>query len=93
MTKNQRMKIAKEKYINYCNSNDTCLEDVYKSYSIYKARAWSYCKELMQDYCGYNLRVISHNSNIFTAGFEFQDEFGVNYFMYITPTYDIMIEV
>lgn len=93
MSKNQQMKRAKEKYYDYRNSYAYCLEDVYGSHSIHKTRAWRYCNELMQKYCGCNLKIISYNKNIFTAGFEFTNESGKLCFMYITPNYDIDIEL
>lgn len=47
------------------------LEDVYGSYSIKKARAYAYCKELCDRYNGYDFCITSANVFAFTASFDF----------------------
>lgn len=47
------------------------LDDVYGSYSIDKARAYTYCKELCDKYDGYDFCITSANSFMFTVSFEF----------------------
>lgn len=68
MTKRQR-----EIYEAYLNSHDYDLDDAYGRYSEKKRRAWDNCKSLMFKNEGNNLRVISHNGYMFTAGFLFDD--------------------
>lgn len=69
------------------------LEDVYKSHSVAKQNAYDYCKRLQEKYNGYDFRIISANTFIFTAGFKFVDvETGVIKFMHITPSYDTIVD-
>ena len=73
-------------------SEDYNLDNVYKSYSRNKSLAWDYCKNLMEKYNGHGLKVISHNLNMFTAGFIYEsgdDE----YLMYITKSADSPIKL
>jgi hypothetical protein len=43
---------------------------------------------------GWNLCVISKNTNIFTAGFQFIGaETGIMKFMYITPLYEVVVNM
>lgn len=87
MTKYNR--IARQHYADYINSNATDLDDVYSNYSIYKARAYNRCRDLMLDMNGWGLRILSHNSQAFTVGFEYLDsETGEICFAYITKDYD-----
>lgn len=89
-----RERAALNQYPYYQQSNATELCDVYDSYSIAKARAYSYCVRLMQEHDGWGLRIISHNVFMFTAGFLFRDhETGALKFMYITKSYDTAVEV
>ena len=77
---------------NYELSNDFSLDSVYKTYSMDKSLAWDYCKNLMEKYNGHGLKVISHNLNMFTAGFIYEsgdDE----YLMYITKLADRPIKL
>ena len=77
---------------NYELSNDFSLDSVYKTYSMDKSLAWDYCKNLMEKYNGHGLKVISHNINMFTAGFIYEsgdDE----YLMYITKSADRPIKL
>ena len=48
-----------------------CLYDVYKSFSVAKLLAWEYCKDKCSELNGRNLIVLSHNSSVFTAAFEY----------------------
>ena len=73
-------------------SEDYNLDNVYKSYSRNKSLARDYCKNLMEKYNGHGLKVISHNLNMFTAGFIYEsgdDE----YLMYITKSADRPIKL
>lgn len=47
------------------------LDDVYKSYSVAKLHAWEYCQRMCDKMNGRRLTVLSHNSNFFTAAFEY----------------------
>lgn len=47
------------------------LDDVYGSYSIEKARAYTYCKELCDRYDGYDFCITSANTFTFTVSFYF----------------------
>ena len=71
----------------FLDSTDRTLHDVYATYSIAKEKAYAYCVQLMNKYNGYDLRIISHNTNKFTVGFigYVNDELC---FFYITADYD-----
>ena len=90
----KRQTIAKNainSYVHYFKGRT--LDDVYKSYSAAKQNAYDYCKRLQDKYNGYDFRIISANTFIFTAGFKFVDvETGVIKFMYITPSYDTIVD-
>lgn len=76
-------------YQRYNHSADTQLEDVYGRYSDKKARAYAYCRNLMSKYDGYDFRIISYNTYMFTCGFKFRDPATDELtFAYITPTYN-----
>lgn len=47
------------------------LDDVYGSYSIEKARAYTYCKWLCDRYDGYDFCITSANTFAFTVSFDF----------------------
>lgn len=51
--------------------NPLTLDDVYKSYSAAKCGAWEYCRYKCERMNGRRLTVLSHNSNFFTAAFEY----------------------
>ena len=76
-------------YQRYNYSADTQLNDVYGRYSDKKARAYAYCRNLMRKYDGYDFRIISYNTFLFTCGFKFRDPATDELtFAYITPTYN-----
>lgn len=76
-------------YQRYTYSDDTQLMDVYGRYSDKKARAYAYCRNLMLKYDGYDFRIISYNTFMFTCGFMFRDPATDELtFAYITPTYN-----
>lgn len=79
-------------YENYMNSMDYDLLDAYTTCSCAKHRAWEYCRELQQEKNGAGLKVISHNTFMFTAGFTFEED-GTEKFMYITPSKDEVFEI
>ena len=57
----------------YLRSNDYSLFDAYENVSRAKYRAWEHCEALCKEHDGWDLKVISHNSFQFTAGFEFEN--------------------
>lgn len=83
---------ALSRYESYKRSNATSLYHVYSSYSHAKAEAWEYCVRLMGEKDGHGLRIISSNSYMFTAGFEYEED-GKQMFMYISPSKDVAVEV
>ena len=77
----------------YERSTARTLSDVYKSFSDAKWFAYDYCLNLMDEYDGFDLRIISANTFIFTVGFRFIDpETGVVKFMYITPEHNTIVD-
>lgn len=84
---NKECKIALSKFNDWYYSSAKELYQVYGSYSQAKENAMNYCKEMMKKYEGYDLRIISHNSNVFSVGFIFKDD-GKKIFAYITRDYD-----
>lgn len=90
-------KQAIEAYTRYKKSTAYSLCDVYGRFSDNKRRAWEQCEETC-DYCGgYDLKVISHNTCFFTAGFEYLDPADIDKpnggarFVYITANYSVDI--
>ena len=74
-------------------SSDTELSHIYGRFSENKARAMRYCEALMEKLNGRDLRIISHNSMVFSVAFLFEDsETGVCCMAYITRDYDRYFE-
>jgi len=87
MTNNERTAIANITTYNY--STNYSIYDAYERPSRKKVNAWDYCKKLCEKYKGSNLKVVSFNTFIFTAGFTFTDpETKEEMYMHITPTYN-----
>lgn len=63
------------------------LDDVYRSYSADKARAYRYCRELCDKYDGFGFRITGHNCNMFSVGFDFEAN-GRTYRAHITKAYN-----
>lgn len=76
----------------YFLSDTYSLDEAYKTYSAYKSEAWKYCRDLESKYDGHDLKVISHNLNVFTAGFIYESD-DKQYLMYITKSADRPIEL
>lgn len=77
----------------YEKSTATNLSEVYGRYSTKKAEAFNYCLNLMKRYNGWGLRILTHNSFVFTAGFEFVDPITSHAMvMYITPSKNEAVE-
>lgn len=90
MTNNELKRRAKTAYAIYKLRDAVTLDDVYGSYSVYKARAYRDCIDTMVMLDGYDFRIISHNVNIFTCGFRYKMN-EIEMFMYITPNYRVSI--
>lgn len=74
---------------NYARYKASTARDLYGAYttpSYKKRRAWEYCRETCAAAGGHDLRVVSWNTFVFTAGFTFTDADGVPTFCYITPS-------
>lgn len=89
----ENTKTIKLQYHMYNNSDDLTIWDAYKNPSRRKEQAWKYCKNLCNDFNGRNLKVVGHNTTIFSAGFVFdiedEDTGEVNMiYCHITPSYD-----
>jgi len=75
-------------------SNAKDLNDVYGEFSSAKYIAWKHCEHACKVLNGTDLKVITHNSCTFTAGFQFIDkETGVIRFMYISPTFKYIVDM
>ena len=81
--KTQNTKTLKQAYKNYMQSSNYNLNDIYKSYSYSKARAFDYCKNLCNKYSGQDLKIICGNTFTFSAGFTYSQD-NKNYFVFIT---------
>ena len=72
-------------YATYLKSSARELSDVYKNWSGAKEVAMRSCRDLCASLHGYNLRILSHNSQFFSVGFMYLDRpAGALMFMYIT---------
>ena len=85
---NKDCRIALSKMNDWYYSSAKELWQVYDRYSHAKENAMNYCKEMMKKYDGFDLCIISHNSNVFSVGFIFKDDEGKKIFAYITRDYD-----
>lgn len=82
----KQVKSVLRHYDRYSRSFDRELSDVYGTYSVFKERAYSDCLRKMAQHNGYDGRIVSHNSNIFTFGFRFVNADGERCYCHITPT-------
>lgn len=57
----------------YLDSNDYSLFNVYESVSRNKWSAWEHCETVCKEHDGWDLKILSHNTWQFTAGFEFEN--------------------
>ena len=93
MRKSEQIKCAEKAKSIYDHSDLYELEDCYRSYSIFKSRAYREIRDEMHSKGGQELRIISHNVNVFTCGYTYQDrETGVLKFVYHTPSYRVEID-
>ena len=93
MTIREREKTAKANINAFNRSDWRNIWQAYNRPSYNKEKAWARCEEICKDHNGYNLKVISRNTFVFTAGFESVDlETGVCLFTLITPNYVTTVE-
>ena len=72
----KKMYITGKKARNFINQYEAiryprCLYDVYKSFSENKLLAWAYCQAKCSEMNGRNLTVLSYNTSVFSAAFEY----------------------
>lgn len=67
--KHTNSKLIVDAYYRYLKSNDSRLWDVYKKVSMAKVNAYEYCNAKKRELNGRDLKIVSHNSQLFTVGF------------------------
>ena len=77
---------------NYWNSFRRCLDDCYERPSKAKLNAIIACKKYAIKYCGYDFRICTYNSQIFTCAFRFKEN-EIEYLCYMTPSYNYKIRL
>ena len=85
ITNNKQIKGAFYSYVHGVPARS--LDEVYCNYSNAKRRAWIYCEDLMKEYEGSDMRILSYNSQAFTIGFIGYVN-GLKHFFYITKDYN-----
>lgn len=94
MTNREKERQAIKHYQAWKRSKDYALEFAYNSFSVHKAQAWRYCQTKQAELNGNGLKIISYNTCIFTAGFEYYDEKAQTLkFYYITPSYECAVDI
>lgn len=93
MTQKQKERSAREHYRAYLMSEMTSLSKAYGRWSARKERAFEHCQALCKEADGYGLKIITRNSDVFTAGFESVNDLGVVMFTYISPSFHVTVEV
>lgn len=76
------MYTAKQKDLNsyyqrWLNSTENTIYKAYDRPSVYKVRAFERCEEIRDEYNGYSLRIVGHNSSQFSAAFTTDTDFYV----------------
>lgn len=76
------MYTAKQKDLNsyyqrWLNSTENTIYKAYDRPSVYKVRAFERCEDIMQEFDGYSLRIVGHNSRQFSAAFTTDTDFYV----------------
>ena len=76
------MYTAKQKDLNdyyqrWLNSTENTIYKAYGRPSVYKVRAFERCEDIMQEFDGYSLRIVGHNSSQFSAAFTTDTDFYV----------------
>ena len=77
---------------NYWNSYYDSLTQCYIKPSQAKLNAQHCCKLRMLKWNGYDFRICTFNSHMFTAGYRFKEN-GTEYLAYETPTYTYKIRL
>ena len=85
-------KYAIEQFKYYEKSDMYSIYDAYGRPSYRKVEAWNRCKDMAREYHGESLKVISHNTYMFTAGFTFEAD-GKKMFMMIAPSSNLAVEI
>lgn len=89
-----KAKNIKRAYNDFSNSHLYTLYDCYGTFSIYKQRAFNYCRELYEKYNGFSGKIIGFNSQTFSYGFTgTHPDDGRAIFVYITKDYDRYIYI
>lgn len=76
------MHTAKQKDLNsyyqrWLKSTENTIYKAYDRPSVYKVRAFERCEEICDEYKGYSLRIVGHNSSQFSAAFITDTDFYV----------------
>ena len=77
---------------NYWNSYRRTLNDCYVRPSLAKENADFWCRERMVECGGYDYRICTYNTSMFTAGYRFKEN-GIEYLAYETPSYTYKIRL
>ena len=80
----REFEFLKSAYRKFMKVATTKLEEVYKKPSSDKKLALKCCIQDKEVRDGYRGRIVKYNSNIFTYGYIYNDEFNNKYFVYIT---------
>lgn len=82
-------------YANYKRSNMDKLSDLYKNCSYEKSRADYLIREEMKNLNGYDYKIIGGNSMMFSCGYKYKDESGLEHLVYHTRynRYDIALDI
>lgn len=82
-------------YNNYERSNMYRLSDLYKSCSYEKSRADYLIREEMKNLNGYDYKIISGNSMMFSCGYKYKDQSNLEHLVYHTrySRYDILLNI
>lgn len=87
----QRTRAAIDHYDTYLRSTWKNIFQAYGKPSKKKIDAYEYCENLCKKMNGYGLKIITRNTDVFTAGFMSVDDEGNLMFTYIAPTFDATI--
>lgn len=79
-------------YRAYLRSNDATLDEAYGRYSVYKARAYEYCRDREREFNSYDGVITGHNTCTFSYAFTGKDENDKKWLIYITKERDYAID-
>lgn len=84
----QNTKQLRSAYRCYENlTNETDIYEAYRNPSVFKVRAWEYCKQLAIDHDGTAPEILGHNCMAFSVGFVGYID-GLKHFFCITKDHD-----